>query len=182
MTTPPPLLVGLVPDCGNGESIRDRFARFAARTARIDLSKICSKIMHPNPVIGLGWDRSFLERVQTEYRIFFTMHAAFPQMWLPPSRPLDLFWHEHLLDTRAYFADCEQVAGHYLHHLPYFGMRNEADIFLCLQAFQAERQLYLQCVGQEPPKDLWIIDCTEEIIRSLVAGCFIAAEGTKRHG
>ncbi|MFN9638306.1 MAG: glycine-rich domain-containing protein [Synechococcaceae cyanobacterium] len=138
--------------------------------------------MHPNPIIGLGWDQSFLKRLEVEYRIFFTMHAAFPEVWLPPSRPLDLFWHEHLLDTRAYFADCDQVAGHYLHHLPYFGMRDEADISLCLAAFQAERQLYLQCVGQEPPRDLWAVDCTEERIRSLVAGCFIAVEEPVRHG
>jgi hypothetical protein len=103
-------------------------------------------------------------------------------MWLPASRPLDLFWHEHLLDTRAYFADCEQVAGRYLHHLPYFGMRNEADISLCVAAFQAERQLYLNCVGQHPPRDLWVVECTEEWFRSHVEGCFIATEDTARHG
>lgn len=160
-----------------GETVEQRFARYALRTAELDLANPRRKVMHPNPNIGYGWSEEFTDRLLQEYRIFFAMHAAFPEIWLPPSRVMDLFWHEHILDTRAYFADCQQVAGRYLHHLPYFGMRNPEDASLCVAALNSERQLYLRCVGKEPPEDLWIVGFREDDMRKLVAGRFIPVEG-----
>jgi len=155
------------------ETLEERFARYAARTAELDLANLRRKVMHPNPNIGYGWSEEFTDRLETEYHIFFAMHAAFPELWLPPSKVLDLFWHEHILDTRAYFADCHHVAGRYLHHLPYFGMRNPEDASLCVDALNSERQLYLRCVGKEPPRDLRIVGFIEDDMRALVAGRYI---------
>jgi len=155
------------------ETLEERFARYAARTAELDITNLRRKVMHPNPNIGYGWSEEFTNRLETEYRIFFAMHAAFPELWLPPSKVLDLFWHEHILDTRTYFTDCHHVAGRYLHHLPYFGMRNPEDGRLCVAALNSEHQLYLRCVGKEPPRDLWIVGFMEDDMRALVAGRYI---------
>lgn len=165
------------PEPRSGETVPERFARYAARTAELDLTNVRRKVMHPNPNIGYGWGEEFADRLLAEYRIFFAMHAAFPELWLPPSRVMDLFWHEHILDTRAYFADCQHVAGRYLHHMPYFGMRSPEDAALCVRALNAERDLYIQCVGREPPPDLWIVGFTEAAMRALVAGRYIPVAG-----
>jgi hypothetical protein len=165
---------GLWATPNDGKSVAQRFAHYAARTATLDFSNILHKVRHPNPNIGYGWSEEFSNRLEKEYRIFFAMHAAFPELWLPPSRVMDLFWHEHILDTHAYFADCQQVAGRYLHHLPYFGMRNPEDAVLCVAALNSEHQLYLHCVGKEPPRDLWIVGFTEDEMRSLVAGRYLS--------
>lgn len=157
----------------DAEPIEQRFARFATRTNDLDFANLRCKVMHPNPNVGYGWSEAFTDRLEAEYRIFFAMHAAFPELALPPSRVMDLFWHEHILDTRAYFADCHHVAGRYLHHLPYFGIRNPEDASLCVDALNSERQLYLRCVGKEPPRDLWIVGFTVDDMRALVAGRFI---------
>ena len=155
------------------ESPEERYAHYASRTRELDLTNLHRKVMHPNPNIGYGWSEEFTKRLDTEYRIFLAMHAAFPERSLPPSRVMDLFWHEHILDTRAYFADCHHVAGRYLHHLPYFGMRSPEDARLCVAALNNERQLYLRCIGKEPPRDLWIVDFTEDDMRALIAGRYI---------
>ncbi|MFN7818653.1 MAG: glycine-rich domain-containing protein [Cyanobacteriota bacterium] len=157
----------------DAETMEQRFARFSARTNDLDFANLRCKVMHPNPNVGYGWSEAFTDRLEAEYRIFFAMHAAFPELSLPPSRVMDLFWHEHILDTRAYFSDCHHVAGRYLHHLPSFGMRNPEDASLCVDALNSERQLYLRCVGKEPPRDLWIVDFTVDDMRALVAGRYI---------
>lgn len=161
------------------ESPTHRFNRYYQRTAEVDLSHVCRKVMHPNPNIGYGWSAEFTERLVAEYRIFFAMHAAFPKVALPPSRVMDLFWHEHILDTRAYFADCDYVAGHYIHHMPYFGMRNAADAELVVAALQLEHDLYVSCVGREPPHDLWIVGFTVERMQALVAGRYTDPDATE---
>jgi hypothetical protein len=166
----------IMPTPCEDETLKERFARYAARSNELDLASLIRKVMHPNPNIGHGWSEEFTNRLVREYRIFFAMHAAFPEHWLPPSRVIDLFWHEHILDTRAYFTDCHHVAGRYLHHLPYFGMRNPEDASLCVAALNSERQLYLRCVGKEPPRDLWIVGFTENDMRALVAGRYIPVE------
>lgn len=165
-----PTETSLSPDGYLGESYEDRYHRYAERVAQVDLALVSLKVMHPN--IGYGWSAEFTERLAAEYRVFFTMHAAFPDLWLPPSKVLDLFWHEHILDTRAYFRDCDFVAGEYIHHFPYFGMRNLEDVELALAAFASERELYVRCVGHEPPPDMWSVGVTREQLYTLIDGRF----------
>lgn len=174
-----PTVRPLSPEGYDGEPYRQRFDRFAQRTAQIDLTNVCRKVMHPNPNIGYGWSQQFTDRLVAEYRIFFAMHAAFPDVALPPSRVMDLLWHEHILDTQAYFADCDFVAGQYLHHMPYFGMRNAEDAALVVEALNVEHDLYVACTGREPPPDLWIVGFTVERMNALVAGRFTDPDATE---
>ena len=44
-----------------------------------------------------------------------------------PCTFVDEVWHAHILDTQAYGDDCQAAFGFFLHHFPYFGMRDEQD-------------------------------------------------------
>jgi hypothetical protein len=34
---------------------------------------------------------------------------------------VDEIWHQHILNTNQYFADCHRLSGAYIHHLPSSG-------------------------------------------------------------
>ena len=46
---------------------------------------------------------------------------------LAPSPLVDLAWHAHLLDTRAYMRDCDALFGEYLHHAPTYDLAAEKE-------------------------------------------------------
>ena len=41
---------------------------------------------------------------------------------IAPSEDVDLFWHEHILDTKKYAEDCNSIFGEIRHHYPYAGL------------------------------------------------------------
>lgn len=54
----------------------------------------------------------------TEYRKFLYLVATSSRI-LAPSPLIDRVWHQHLMDTKAYFeAFCPQILGKTLHHIP----------------------------------------------------------------
>src|SRR5271167_499441 len=58
-------------------------------------------------------------RLEKEYRQFIYLIATNPdRLVIPWSQPLDDFWHEHILDTAKYAADCQNVLGKFIHHNP----------------------------------------------------------------
>lgn len=63
------------------------------------------------------WD--FAEQ---EYRRFLTLKCFYPSIALVPSKTVDAIWHAHILDTRAYREDCQDVFGRFIDHYPYFGI------------------------------------------------------------
>ena len=91
-----------------------------ARVSSIDLSRINAKLEG-----SLG--REQVETVCDIYRKWLALHMCYPNAKLTPSKPLDEYWHTHILDTRAYTDDCEKLFGSYLHHYPYFGLEGDAD-------------------------------------------------------
>jgi hypothetical protein len=76
-----------------------------------------------------------------------------------PNKIQDKFWHFHILDTRAYHKDCENVFGHYMHHFPYFGMRGKQDAKDLESAFYKTKELYLQTFGEEMVRDSQEMKC-----------------------
>jgi hypothetical protein len=42
----------------------------------------------------------------------------YPDTMLVGSPEIDDIWHQHVLDTRKYHADCQHLFGFYLHHVP----------------------------------------------------------------
>jgi len=86
----------------------------------IDLSRFVPKLLKDEPEKfkksePLAWTALF------EYKRFLTMRKHFPKIEIAPSPLVDEVWHMHILDTRQYMKDCDQLFGSYLHHAPSFG-------------------------------------------------------------
>jgi hypothetical protein len=93
--------------------------------AELDLDPIKVKLM--NKESGEGWSLEQANAVEFEYRRFLYVMKLFPQEQTAPLVDVDIFWHHHILDTRKYAADCEQIFGYFLHHVPDSGSRGEDD-------------------------------------------------------
>lgn len=63
-------------------------------------------------------------RLSEEYRKFLTIAVEGDGLVTTPSRTLDIFWHQHILDTKKYYDDMINIFGHMMHHFPYLGVRS----------------------------------------------------------
>lgn len=100
----------------------------AAITAKVDALDLgCIKFKLVDPEEGEGWTRERADRVEREYRNFLVLCAVQPDEPTVPFGDVDTFWHQHILDTHKYAADCQAAFGRFLHHFPYLGMRGEED-------------------------------------------------------
>lgn len=82
-----------------------------------------------------GWsdeDRALAER---DYRQFLRLVKDHPDAKPVPSEMVDDVWHSHILFTRQYAKDCQDVFGYFLHHRPYVGgqMANHAAVQLDIE-------------------------------------------------
>ncbi len=120
-------------------------AEIEAALARLDLEPIIFKLTHSGE--GHEWSREKAERIAVCYRrfLFLTVTAGEP---IVPTLDLDEFWHAHILDTRKYMADCDEIFGFYLHHFPYFGLRGDVDAANLRHAAERTRALYLERYGE----------------------------------
>jgi hypothetical protein len=87
-----------------------------------------------------GWEHWLLDLIETQYRQFLYLMAIYgDQVFVPWSENLDLFWHQHILDTRKYHEDCHRIFGRYVHHNPHV-----AEDSLAYHAARARtRELFL---------------------------------------
>lgn len=70
-----------------------------------------------------GWKSEKVMAVEGLYKEWLILHKVYgDKVALAPNKALDEYWHYHILDTKKYMLDCEQVFGYYLHHYPYFGL------------------------------------------------------------
>lgn len=81
----------------------------------LDLSLVRTKCAERN-----DWGSERALRAETEYREFLTILAEHPRETISPwSKDLDLFWHEHILDTKRYAEDCQRIFGKMVDHDPH---------------------------------------------------------------
>ncbi len=73
------------------------------------------------------------------YKNFLLLTKKHWPQSLVPTRQIDEFWHNHILYTQNYFNDCQQIFGHYLHHLP---ASPDEDPDQLVKAFSNTKQLY----------------------------------------
>src|SRR6185312_3723014 len=111
----------------------------------LDLEPIKTKLMDKTE--GQGWTRAQVNHYELEYRRFLTLLARFPHETIAPNKEVDKFWHGHILDTMKYAEDCDKVFGFFLHHYPYFGMRDEEDAANLAKAFVNMQRLHGQEFG-----------------------------------
>jgi hypothetical protein len=113
----------------------------------LDLSMIRLKLMDTDE--GPGWTYQQCEAAEIEYRRFLILNKLFSNERIIPTREADLFWHYHILDTRKYHADCQNIFGEYLHHYPYMGMLGKDDEQLLNNLFEKTNQLYIETFQDE---------------------------------
>lgn len=119
---------------------------------RLDLTRIRWKLSSEDPTT---WTTETLDAAEREYRRFLALKKAFPAREFVPTKLVDEFWHQHILDTAAYATDCESIFGRFVHHYPYFGMHDAADAVNLAQAFHETQRAYAALFGEEPPQTAW---------------------------
>lgn len=90
--------------------------------------------------------------IEDLYRKFLALNMRYPDRKICPTGPIDLFWHAHILDTRAYAQDCNALFGRMLHHFPYFGMRGVEDRRDLEQTFASSIELFIRHFGIDPTR------------------------------
>lgn len=115
--------------------------------ANLDLEMVKMKLMDTEE--GLGWTAEQCEIAEVEYKRFLHLNKKFPDFAIVPHKTMDLMWHQHILDTRAYISDCDKVFGEYFHHFPYFGIRSEDDKQDLTNAFDETQNIYANEFGDE---------------------------------
>lgn len=90
-----------------------------------------------------AWTLERAEKAVENYKRYIAITKALGGVQLVPNADIDEIWHMHILDTRAYMKDCNELFGEYLHHFPYFGMLGEENRQQWLAA-QAESEALWQ--------------------------------------
>jgi hypothetical protein len=115
--------------------------------AHIDLEMVKMKLMDTEE--GLGWSEEQCDDAEIEYKRFLHLNRKFLNETIVPHITMDLMWHQHILDTRAYFKDCHTIFGEYFHHFPYFGIRSEEDRKDLESSFSKTQAIYFREFGEE---------------------------------
>ena len=96
----------------------------------LDLNSVRNALMEKQ-----GWSLERAEAARAEYVRFLTLLQMKPGFMLVPwpnaegQDDLDQFWHQHILDTAKYTADCNRLFGRMIHHNPHVvrGSGQESD-------------------------------------------------------
>lgn len=111
----------------------------------IDFSNIIDKLVNHG-----GWFRKDAEILSVMYRNFLYLNKKYRNQYkIPPSEDIDEFWHMHILDTKAYRRDCQNIFGEYFDHYPYFGIDAETTFADLEGAFASTQSLYLEEFGTQ---------------------------------
>ncbi len=140
----------------------------------LDLESIKRKLM--NFEDGLGWSQERADQSEIEYKRFLAMAVTYPDVDLVPSVEVDQFWHAHILDTRKYAADCEQVLGFFLHHAPDTGPREAEDVARQEATFAQSRALYEELFGVSAEGQTAWCGLASEKAEGKAAWCGLASE------
>jgi hypothetical protein len=108
-----------------------------------DFSMIVDKMVNHQ-----GWYRRDAEEVSRLYRNYLFLCVKYPQYNLPPSEDVDEFWHNHVLDTKKYRKDCDEIFGKYRDHYPYFGIDGKTTIRDLSDAFDITQKLHMEEFGE----------------------------------
>ena len=111
----------------------------------LDLRRIMWKMADSEE--GGGYAKETLEEDETVYRRFLHLHIIFTGMEIVP-KMIDKVWHQHILDTKAYSRDCQEIFGSFLHHYPYFGMNGEEDQENLQRCFEKTQEAWVGVFGE----------------------------------
>lgn len=110
----------------------------------IDLSMVISKMMNSH-----GWSKEDADEACVLYRNYLFLLAKYPKKSLPPSQDIDEFWHNHILDTKKYRAECDKIFGKYMDHKPSYFLENKETEMKALESgFQETQRLHFEEFGE----------------------------------
>lgn len=116
----------------------------------LDFTRLKYKLMRNDE--GDAWSFEMCEEAEIEYKRYLTLIKLYPEKKLVPTKLMDKFWHQHILDTKAYQEDCNSVFGFFIHHFPYFGIYGKADEINLQNTFEETKVLYRIHFGEDIEK------------------------------
>ncbi|CAM4438842.1 MAG: hypothetical protein LEGION0398_MBIBDBAK_00582 [Legionellaceae bacterium] len=78
------------------------------------------------------------------YKKFLLLKKKYFQFSIIPTREIDEFWHNHILHTKQYMEDSQNIYGIYLHHTP---LLNNEEINDLINDFEKTEKLFIQEFG-----------------------------------
>jgi hypothetical protein len=108
----------------------------------LDLEPVKVRMMDAQ--LGEGWTREYADSIGVAYKTYLTMLVKYPDDAedILLSEDVDEFWHTHILQTRKYMQDCQNMFGNFLHHEPHVGEVTSADVEKRTVQAERTRQLY----------------------------------------
>lgn len=136
-------------------SINSNYERgvFSPEIASLDLTLIKEKLIEralsgreiTSPPVALD----VLDQAIEDYKGYLYLNLRYPGFPIAPSYDIDEVWHQHILFTRKYAADCQVIFGEMRHHVPHFGRDSkspEQDVII----LDNTRDLWKQEFGYVP--------------------------------
>lgn len=112
---------------------------------QLDLGYIVKAMCAPGYALP-QWVEEEARYCEQLYKRFLLLSKMHPQESFVPTRQIDEFWHNHILYTKQYTADCLKIFGHYFHHAP---ASMEEDNSWLIEQFLKTKRYYLQAFGEE---------------------------------
>jgi hypothetical protein len=113
----------------------------------LDFTRIKHKLMVSEDADKWTFDQC--ELAEREYKRFLTLIKVNTKLEIGPTKLMDKFWHQHILDTVAYQKDCLKIFGYFLHHFPYFGIYGKEDRENLSSSFEKTKKMYLDYFNEE---------------------------------
>jgi hypothetical protein len=132
-------------------TVTSREADLAAARERVDaipLGGVNGKLARDPAQEGYGWPPERVAWVERQYRNWLFLGVKYGGETLVPTQELDIYWHNHILDTRAYAQDMQAVFGRFVHHNPYLGAGGAESVRALITAFDRTARLYEQEYGE----------------------------------
>ena len=115
----------------------------------MDMSRFVPRLLKDHPDVFESEIQ--VENAVREYKKMLVMVQMYPTAPVVPSKPVDMVWHAHILDTQNYTRDCLRMFGQYLHHAPSFGNAPE-DKEMLLEKYDVMLDLYEKTFGEKAPQ------------------------------
>lgn len=130
-------------------------------------------------VMRLNWTEKHAKAIRQEYLAYLGQFIEMAEVdkpvdIVPPSNDVDLFWHQHILNTAKYQDDCMKVFGFILHHDPTFDVKDSAEVVAKIkEQLRRRRPPPKESESVEPP--IWPLFAMLAFVVGIVAGILLAA-------
>lgn len=153
-------------------SSTNSFQPFLQKVRSLDLGALAYQLMQS--CSGPRWSRAKTVQAIARYLAFLYLIDRYPNLELVPPQDIDQVWHQHILDTQKYAADCQHLFGQFIHHFPYLGTQGEADQQHWYRAYALTQVLFRKHFDIDL-RDASPADC-EPLRSSLTCGFTIAPQ------